>query len=385
MTIEKKTLPFAGFWVRVAALIIDGLIISLLAAISAITLTWFLHAIVSSEFVLILVIFALLSSSLIITIFYFGWYNANGRQSPGKRFFRLLVVNDSFNPVPFRRSLWRALVYAFGSLLLGLGHLLILFNKKKRALHDFIAHTFVIRAEPRRKKEPLLIFALLMFALFFPDIPKGLLNIFSMQSFRIPTGGTKPTLLIGDFILVDKFIYGVRTPSRIPLIDVRIPVFRLPACALPKAGDLIVFKYPKDERLNYIKRCIAVGGQTVQIRRGAVFVDGAPEAERVHVSKEYDTEEGREVETFKIRIFNNKYYLIRHYVNGYDQAEDFGPVKVPESHYFVLGDHRDNSSDSRVWGFVPHENIVGKAGLIYFSWDTANNNVRWPRIGKIIN
>ncbi len=218
------------------------------------------------------------------------------------------------------------------------------------------------------------------------------LRAFVVQAFRIPTGSMKDTLLVGDFLLVNKFIYGVRTPDRIPIINARIPFFRLPAFKKPKNGDVVVFKYPKDEKLDYIKRCIAVGGQTVEIRNGDVYVDGKPEGEKVPLGREYDPEEGRYLEYTRIITPHGKSYIIRHYAdhNLRDDTHNFGPVTVPEGFYFMMGDNRDNSADSRSWGFLPEENVVGEALIIYFSWDKTTplwnilNSVRWSRIGDII-
>ena len=216
------------------------------------------------------------------------------------------------------------------------------------------------------------------------------LRAFVVQAFRIPTGSMKDTLLVGDFLLVNKFVYGVRTPDRIPIVDATIPFFRLPAFKEPKNGDVVVFKYPKDEKLDYIKRCVAVSGQTVEVRAGELFIDGQSEGKRFDLGREYDPEEGRYVKYTKISTPYGKTYVIRHYADGYSNGENFGPVTVPEGHYFMMGDNRDNSSDSRVWGFLPPENIVGEALIIYFSWDRSGpiwnliDRVRWSRIVNLI-
>lgn len=217
------------------------------------------------------------------------------------------------------------------------------------------------------------------------------LRAFVVQAFRIPTGSMKDTLLVGDFLLVNKFIYGVRTPDRIPIINAKIPgPFRFPAFRVPQNGDIVVFKFPKDESLDYIKRCIAVEGQTMEVRAGVVYVDGKPEGERMALGREYDPEEGRYVDYTRIKTSNGKSYVIRHYADHYSKNDNFGPVTVPEGHYLMMGDNRDNSSDSRVWGFLPKENIVGEALIIYFSWDKLGpfwnilDRVRWSRIGNLI-
>jgi len=288
-----------------------------------------------------------------------------------------------------------------------------------------------------------------------------ILRILVVQAFRIPTGSMKDTLLIGDFLLVNKFIYGVRTPDHIPLLDINIPYFRLPAFKDPKPGDIVVFKFPLDTKLDYIKRCMAVAGQTIELRDGFVFVDGKPEGKSEFVKRDYDPAEGEYILYFKIMKENGKTYTIRQYENtrylstnfgpvetkdgrsiemrggeifidgepgqnvrildkiyksekkqylveyqAFDKdgnsikfaryedvhrrTEGFGPLKVPEGHLFVMGDNRNNSSDSRVWGVLPRENIVGQALIIYFSWDSQvplykiHKRIRFTRIANLI-
>lgn len=217
-----------------------------------------------------------------------------------------------------------------------------------------------------------------------------ILRIFVIQAFRIPTGSMKDTLLIGDFLLVNKFIYGVRTPDRIPLIDVKIPYVRLPGFKKPQRGDIVVFKYPLDEKLDYIKRCVATGGQTVEVRKGDLYVDGELEGKQKFIKKVYDPEEGHYIVYTEITMKNGKKYTIRHYGDRNKHNDNFGPVKVPEGEYFMMGDNRDNSADSRVWGILPDENVVGEALIIYWSWDKhvplyrIFKKVRFARIGDLI-
>ncbi len=220
-----------------------------------------------------------------------------------------------------------------------------------------------------------------------------ILRMFVIQAFRIPTGSMKDTLLIGDFLLVNKFVYGVRTPDRIPLVDIHIPHFRLPVIREPKRGDIIVFKYPRDPKLDYIKRCVALPGQTVEIRNGLLYIDGQPEGEITPLPhrKKYDKEEGTIVHYFQVKLDNGKKYVIRHF-DGWEN-ENFGPITVEPGHYFMMGDNRDNSADSRSWGSLPRDNIVGEALIIYFSWDQnliiypwyrIVNKIRWARLADLI-
>jgi signal peptidase I len=211
-----------------------------------------------------------------------------------------------------------------------------------------------------------------------------LLRMLVIQAFRIPTGSMKDTLLVGDFLLVNKFVYGANTPDRIPFTDIKIPSLHMPAIHQPKRSDIIVFKYPQDEKLDYIKRCIGVPGDTVMMRKGVVYVNNKPEGETKFIERRFDESEGRYINYFRVRTADQKEYTIRRY-EGF--AYDFGPVVVPGKHLFMMGDNRDNSQDSRYWGFMPMKNIRGQALVIYWSWEkngTFLDHVRWSRIFGII-
>ncbi len=210
------------------------------------------------------------------------------------------------------------------------------------------------------------------------------IRVTTVEAFRIPTGSMENTLLVGDFLLVNKFVYGIRTPDwlGVPFTDIgfSVPSYRFPGPQSVKSGDIIVFKYPRDRTLNYIKRCVAIPGQTVEVRNKQLYVDGEvfenpPESK--FLSKSSVGKGTRER-----GIFGPK---------GNDWNHDnYGPIKIPEGKYFVMGDNRDNSADSRYWGFLSHEDIVGKALLIYFSFDRHTqlkefySFVRWSRIGNWI-
>jgi len=172
---------------------------------------------------------------------------------------------------------------------------------------------------------------------------------FLIQAFHIPSGSMEDTLLVGDFLFVNKLLYG----PKIPFTDVRLPGFRD-----PKPGDIIVFKFPGQDD-DFIKRCVAVGGQELAIRGGVVYVDG----------------EAREEPYTK--------YIYGEHPHG--AARDFGPITVPEGHIFMMGDNRDNSNDSRVMGTVPwRDNVQGKAIFIYWSWNGEKKYPRFDRIGDIV-
>jgi signal peptidase I len=180
-----------------------------------------------------------------------------------------------------------------------------------------------------------------------------IIRAFVVQAFKIPSGSMEDTLAIGDHILVNKFIYG----SKIPFSDKRIWKIRD-----PKRGDVIVFEYPEDPSKDFIKRVIGTPGDVIEERDKKVYVNGKPYVNPHEVHKETD--------------------LIPREQNPRDS---FGPVTVPADSYFVMGDNRDRSYDSRFWGFVKNSKIKGLAFIKYWSWDSANFRVRWGSIGKTIN
>ena len=171
---------------------------------------------------------------------------------------------------------------------------------------------------------------------------------FVVQSFQIPTGSMEPTLLIGDFLLVNKFVYAT-------------PQFSLEKVILPQKNirrhDIVVFKYPKELTKDFVKRAIALEGEKVEIKDKQVFVNDQP------ISESYKVHNDSQVFT------KNGYY-------HYDDTirDNFGPVVVPPGHCFVMGDNRDNSSDSRYWGFLPRENIKGEALIIYWSYEAGRGD-----------
>jgi signal peptidase I len=172
-----------------------------------------------------------------------------------------------------------------------------------------------------------------------------LIRTFVAQAYNIPSGSMKPTLLVGDFILVNKLVYRFSEPQR---------------------GDIVVFKYPIEPKIDFIKRIVALPGEQVEVRNNQVFINGKP-LPLIEVGR------GEENGVRKVIYKEVMPEGIKHKVQFYEDfpfsKRDFGPVVVPPNHYFVMGDNRDNSEDSRYWGFLPRENIVGKAFVIYFSGD----------------
>jgi signal peptidase I len=183
------------------------------------------------------------------------------------------------------------------------------------------------------------------------------IRTFAVQAFKIPSGSMLSTLQIGDHILVNKILLG--TPVDIPFTNVNL--FRMPGLRQPKRGDIVVFKYPEDPNRDFIKRVIAIGGDVVESKNKTVFVNGEMLTEPYvqHVDA-----------VIKPRVM--------------DRRDNFGPVKVPEGTVFVMGDNRDQSYDSRFWGFVDTKQIKGKAMIIYWSWDSDKTWVRFNRIGRLV-
>jgi len=179
------------------------------------------------------------------------------------------------------------------------------------------------------------------------------IRAFVVQAFKIPSGSMLDTLLIGDHLLVTKFAYDLRLPSTVFLDTTDGKV--LYAVSDPERGDIVVFKYPEDETKDFIKRVVALPGETIEIRDKVVYIDGQP------LDEPY----------------------VRHTKHTMEPVRDnFGPYTVPEGQYFMLGDNREASHDSRWWGPVKREKIVGKALVIYWSWGSITD-VRFDRIGTL--
>ncbi len=202
-----------------------------------------------------------------------------------------------------------------------------------------------------------------------------LLRSFLYEPFRIPTGSLTPSLLIGDFLLVNKFDYGVRLPV------IHTKVFKT---GEPQRGDIIVFRYPPNPSVLYIKRTIGLPGDHIDYVDKVLFVNGkkvSQDFNRYAISKE---DEGA---TFNVVEKTEDLFGVKHLIFQHPQqpSYDFKDVVVPEGMYFMMGDNRDSSDDSRVWGFVPDGNIVGKAVMVWMSWDqfadSLTQKIRWNRVG----
>lgn len=198
-----------------------------------------------------------------------------------------------------------------------------------------------------------------------------LLRSFLVEPFRIPTGSLEPTLLVGDFVAVNKFAYGLRLPVWEKKV---IPI------ANPKTGEVAVFRWPPEPSYDYIKRVIGVPGDKVSYHNKTLTINGK-EAKRTFVSYTMDESTGKAVAQYKEDL-NGVVHDI--FINPNSPAIDFD-VEVPEGNYFMMGDNRDDSADSRFWGFVPDANFRGKAFLVWMSWNGKTDSIRWSKIGKLIN
>ena len=179
------------------------------------------------------------------------------------------------------------------------------------------------------------------------------IRTFIICAYKIPSRSMVQTLLVGDHILVNKFLYGVKIPFlRKTIISV----------SEPQRGDIVVFIYPKDQSKDFIKRVIGVGGDTIEIKNKKIFING----------KEYSDSYG---------IYSDNTI----YPATMQPRDNFGPVTVPKNSIFVMCDNRDESYDSRFWGFVDLKDVEGKAFIIYWSWNHEDHNLRWQRLGSLLH
>lgn len=221
---------------------------------------------------------------------------------------------------------------------------------------------------------------------FFPVILIVLLlRSFVVEPFRIPSNSMMPTLLTGDFILVNKFAYGLR----LPVLNTKIVPIGEPA-----HGDVVVFKYPQDGKTDYIKRVIGLPGDEIWYQNKTVFINGQPQGQ-IPIGTYTGVASGAGMTGAREALEDldgvEHLILTRPGVPNLPpgcRVLAYGPIKVPEGNYFVMGDNRDNSNDSRCWGFVPEENLVGKAFTIWMHWDGARDSfppVAWERLGNLIH
>lgn len=228
-----------------------------------------------------------------------------------------------------------------------------------------------IAADGSSLKEPLLVeYA----RSFFPIILiVTVLRSFVVEPFRIPSGSMMPTLMIGDFILVNKFTYGIRLPvlhTKVAEID------------QPERGDIVVFRYPKNPSVDYIKRVVGLAGDKVAYYNKTVYVNGK-RMDQTALGPFVGTGQGLSM-TGAVHLIEDLSGMEHSILIERSQPSLEGTFVVPEGHYFVMGDNRDNSNDSRYWGTVPEENLVGKAFLIWMSWDWEYKSIGFDRIGMML-
>lgn len=275
--------------------------------------------------------------------------------------------------------------------------------------------------------------------LLFAAVAAFLIKTFFIETSRVPTGSMEKTIMVGDFLFVNKFIYGSSSPRNIPFTDVALPYFQLPALREPRRGDIVVFEYPGDrddltpaEITNYVKRCIGVPGDTIEVVDKVVFVNGKEfhRPPNIQYINSYCTPKGipnprifpkgsefnednygpvvvpRKGDVINLTtdniekwrtIIDREFGRLAVTVEGNQVLIDGKPVKsytLKKDYYFMMGDNRDDSADSRFWGFVPRDHIVGQAFLIYWSWDPSIpfsdffnllGSVRLGRIAKLVH
>lgn len=228
----------------------------------------------------------------------------------------------------------------------------------------FWAHKRNLNQKPRRLIE----YSRSFFPVFITVL---LLRSFLVEPFRIPSGSLEPTLLVGDFLAVNKFSYGLRLPVWEKKV---IPI------ANPKTGEIAVFRWPPDPSYDYIKRVIGTPGDKVSYHNKILSINGHP-MKQTFIEYTTDESSGKAVAKYRENL-NGVVHDI--YVRPDVPAVDF-EVDVPKGQYFMMGDNRDDSADSRFWGFVSDEYLRGKAFLVWMSWNGKADTVRWSRIGHLIH
>lgn len=209
---------------------------------------------------------------------------------------------------------------------------------------------------------------------FFPVVLIVLLlRSFLVEPFRIPSGSMMPTLLVGDFILVNKFTYGIR----LPVLHTKVVEMNK-----PQRGDIVVFRFPKDPSVDYIKRVIGVPGDKVAYYQKKLYINDQP-INQVSLGEYQGVKEDDSPDY--IEHLRENLTPVEHSILINQGQESIETVYVvPEGHYFVMGDNRDNSNDSRYWGTVPEANLVGKAFFIWMSWDLHEGGIVFNRIGTVL-
>ena len=186
-----------------------------------------------------------------------------------------------------------------------------------------------------------------------------LIRTFIIQAFKIPTGSMEPTLLVGDHLLVSKFSYSMHVPNEVPFTSIQLfPDYHF-FSSVPKRGDIVVFKFPMEPDKDFIKRVVGLPGETIQVIQQKVYInDKFLKEPYAHHSRSPSKDSGN--------------------------RDNMAPLRIPEGHIFVMGDNRENSHDSRMWGTLDLKNLRGKAQWIYWSWDSKDTGLRTDRLGSSV-
>lgn len=262
----------------------------------------------------------------------------------------MLTMNLNFELILFYATLVTGIIYLFDVLFLA---------KKRQMKSPAIAMPIVI--DYARSFFPVLLIVFI-------------LRAFLYEPFRIPSGSLEPTLLMGDFILVNKYDYGVR----LPVLHKKIMDRRL-----PERGDVVVFRWPPNTSYDFIKRVIGLPGDKISYINKELFVNGQ-KVPQTYIKKSMAQDEGGgewpAIEK-KENLLGIEHLI---FIDPAKNSRNFSDITVPPNMYFVMGDNRDDSADSRFWGFVPEKNLVGRAVLIWMSWGGLHDGVRWQRVGQKI-
>jgi len=211
---------------------------------------------------------------------------------------------------------------------------------------------------------------------FFPILLIVLLiRSFLIQPYRVPTGSLEPTILPGDFIAVNQFVYGLR----LPVIN-----YKIVNIGEPQRGDIALFRWPDNPKIIFVKRVVGIPGDHIVYRNKILRINGKI-ADQKLIGKVLDIEPDNVPVIVQKKLEN--LLGVKHYIFIREASGDIGTVDttVPKGYYFMMGDNRDASDDSRFWGFVPEQNLIGKAFLIWMSWDPVKHEIRWHRIGERIH
>lgn len=209
---------------------------------------------------------------------------------------------------------------------------------------------------------------------FFPPLLLvWFIRAFLGQAFIVPTGSLEPTIVPVEFVLVKQYAYGLRLP---------VLHYKLAKWREPKVGEIAVFRWPVNTHVNFIKRVIGTPGDHVQYKDKVLYINGVKATQRfIRSAEDIEPSGNMPVQEFEENINGVKHRIYRMASGGQDS--DFDLI-VPPHHYFMMGDNRDDSDDSRGWGFVPESNLIGQGAWIVLSWDSTNYRIRWQRMGTAL-